>query len=118
MASTKKPADLSVQILAGIRADLNATRDELKRTGDALRAEVAQVSERLERSEHRQTDSDVRVATELTELAGATHTLIEAIKGLGADMREVKAIVSDIRDDRARMNALEARIQRLEAKAS
>jgi hypothetical protein len=121
MASKKKatrPDDLSVQILAGIRADLQAVREDLKHTVGAMGAEVAQVKESLDRLERRSTDADVRVATELTAMAGANALLIDAIRALGSDMKEVKRIVSDIRDDRARMNLLEARLVVLEAKAS
>lgn len=102
MASKKKSTpgttiDLTVRILTEIR-------DELRATATALRAEVAQVGERLDRLEQRQTEADVRVATELTAVAAA--------------LNDIKAIVLDIRDDRVRMNALEARLARLEAKAS
>lgn len=102
MASKKKSprdntSDLTVRILTEIR-------DELRETATALRAEVAQVSERLDRLEQRQTEADVRVATELTAVATA--------------LNDIKAIVLDIRDDRARMNAFEVRLARLESKAS
>lgn len=119
MATKKKASkvgtDLTVQILVGIRSDLQGIREELVRTASAIRDEVAQVSARLERLERRQAEADVRVATELTSVAHALGALQSA---LVSEVREVKSIALEIRDERARMDALEARIQRLEAKAS
>lgn len=118
MATKKKgsqPTDMTARILASIRDDLLGMRADLQDTANAIRAEIAQVKERLDRLELQQTNADVRVATELTALIGAIGDLKST---LVAEVREVKAVQVEMRADGARMNALEARLARLEAKAS
>lgn len=124
MASKKNgPTDIGAGI-AGIRADLKKQATALTEVAAAIRAEIAQVNDRLDRLEQRQTNDSVRTATELTAVAGSMTTLIEAVKALGADMREVKAIVTAIRQDdriselKAELAAQATRLAALEQKAS
>jgi septal ring factor EnvC (AmiA/AmiB activator) len=74
MASTKKRnggADvpsLTLEVLKGLRADLNQGLA-------SVRAEIRETNERLDRLERRQTETEVRLATELVAVAQAVGEL-------------------------------------------
>lgn len=65
-------ADLTVKLLEAIRDELSKTRQDLSARIDAT-------NERLERLERRQTESEVRLATELVGVASAVHQLRDVL---------------------------------------
>lgn len=115
MASKKKrskPAQvdsLTVRHLQEMRADMDRHSEalvaELRGVVDAFKSEVANAFRELQ----------MRVTTALTDVAGSQAELKSLII---SDNREIKAALAEIRSDRARMDALEARIALLEKRAS
>jgi len=84
-----EPTDITIEILKGIRDEVRGVRGELRdglqsvrgelRDGlQGVREEVQGVSKRIDRLERRQTEADVRVATELVAVAGAVREMRDA----------------------------------------
>jgi DNA-binding Lrp family transcriptional regulator len=67
-----KRTDLTVEILKQIR-------DEIRRTNERLDATRTELSERMEKLERRQTETEIRLASELTAVVGAVHGLKDAL---------------------------------------
>jgi chromosome segregation ATPase len=79
-------ADLTTEALIEIREEIRATRrdlseriDQTNTRLDQANAQLDQTNTRLGRLEQRQTDSEVRVATELLAVVGAVNQLRDAI---------------------------------------
>lgn len=83
-------ADLNAG-LNGLRADVNARLDQTNSRLDGTNARLDETNARLERLERRQTEGEIRVATELTAVANAVGTL----KDLLAQKLEVRDHVVD-----------------------
>lgn len=66
-------SDLTTEILIQIRDELRTTRTELSSRIDAT-------NERLDRVEKRQTESDVRLTTEIVALVGAVRQVRDLLK--------------------------------------
>jgi chromosome segregation ATPase len=73
---------LTLAVLKGLRADLNqglaSVRTEIQRTNERLdqtNERLDQTNERLDRLERRQTETEVRLATELVAVAAAVGDL-------------------------------------------
>lgn len=66
------PTDLTNEILIQIRDELKSTREELS-------SRIDQTNSRLERVERRQTESEVRLATELVNVVSAVNQLKDLI---------------------------------------
>ncbi|HEY3235486.1 MAG TPA: hypothetical protein VGJ84_12285 [Polyangiaceae bacterium] len=84
---------------------LQEIRDELRQHGELLREHGELLREhggRLEAIERRQTETEVRIATELTAVAGA--------------VQEVRDLLRERLDDRTRVDDHEARLRVLERK--
>lgn len=64
--------NLTVEVLIQIR-------DELKTTREQLSARIDETNSRLDRVERRQTESEVRLATELVNVVSAVNQLKELI---------------------------------------
>ena len=64
--------DLTTEILIQIRDELKSTREELSKRID-------QTNDRLERVERRQTESEVRLASELVNVVSAVNQLKDLI---------------------------------------
>lgn len=64
--------DLTTEVLIQIRDELKSTREELS-------ARIDKTSFRLERVERRQTESEVRLATELVNVVSAVNQLKDLI---------------------------------------
>lgn len=105
--------DLTVEILTqirdGIRSTnerLDATRTDLSSRIDAVRTELSgqldSTNERLERLERRQTETEIRLATELTAVAGAVRELTDSL-------REERKLGKVLADHEARIASLERR---------
>jgi hypothetical protein len=90
-----KKSDLTVEILREIR-------DEIRHTNERLDTTRAEVNERLERLEKRQTETEVRLASELTAVVCAVRELSDILR----DDRKLRTVVSD---HESRITALERR---------
>jgi hypothetical protein len=90
-----KKSDLTVEILREIR-------DEIRHTNERLDTTRAEVNERLERLEKRQTETEVRLASGLTAVVGAVRELSDILR----DDRKLRTVVSD---HESRITALERR---------
>jgi hypothetical protein len=113
-----EPTDVTIEILKDIRTelhdglksvrtelhdDLKSVREELRVGLDGVRDEVQGVSSRLDRLERRQTEAEVRVATELVAIGGV--------------MREVRDAFLEERALRARVDDHERRLTAIEKQA-
>ena len=85
--------DLNTEILKSIRDELRDTRHELG-------TRISETNERLDRLEKRQTQTEIRLATELTEVAKLIGSLRDAI----LEDRQLRARVDD---HEARIRTLE-----------
>jgi len=90
------PTEVTIEILRGIREEVRNTNERL----DGLRADV---SERLDRVDRRQTETEVRLATELVGVAGA--------------VREVRDLLREDATLRVRVDDLERRVGAIEKRA-
>lgn len=89
-------ADVTAKILGQIRDELREIRGEVRTTNER----VEHTNEKLDLLARRQTETEVRLATEIVALAG--------------DVQDVKALLRARRVDRARVDDHEERIQVLE----
>ncbi|MBI5477437.1 MAG: hypothetical protein HY906_01200 [Deltaproteobacteria bacterium] len=103
-------ADVTIEILKSIRDEIRRTNERLDAGLGDLRTEIratnehlGATNERLERLERRQTESEVRLATELTAVAHA--------------VREVRDLLADRLDLRDEVKALDRRVTDLERRA-
>jgi DNA anti-recombination protein RmuC len=101
-----KPTDLSLAVLKQIRdavtqtnVRLDETREELSQRLDQTREELSQ---RLDHLSRRQTETEIRLATELTAVVGAVHSLREAVVA-DRDLRKT------VESHEQRLSALERR---------
>ena len=99
-----KSTNVTVELLKGIRSDiqstnsrLDATREELSQRLDATREEL---SERIDRLTHRVVESELRTATAITDLAGT--------------VRELTGVLRESSDLRPRVEKCEQDIAKLE----
>lgn len=74
-----KPTDLSLEVLKQIRDAVTQTNERLEQTNQRLDHTREELSARLDRVERRQTETEIRLATELTAVVGAVHSLRDAI---------------------------------------
>ncbi|MBI5482230.1 MAG: hypothetical protein HY906_25465 [Deltaproteobacteria bacterium] len=97
-------SDVTVEILRSIRDEIRHTNERLDQTNqglDATRSELSErldatrseLGERLERLERRQTETEVRLATELAAVAHAV-----------TDVRDLLRDRLDLRDDVAALD--------------
>jgi hypothetical protein len=101
--------DLTIEILKGIRDEVRKTNERLNETNerlddtnarlDQLRGDVV---EHIERVERRQTELEIRLATELVGVAGAVHEVRDLL-------REDRALRQRVDDHERRIAAIEAR---------
>ncbi len=100
-------SDLTISILKGIRDDLAALRAEAVKTNERLdttNERLDTTNERLERVEHRQTESEIRLATELVAVAQAVNQVRDLLKA-GMEVQKT------VNDHERRISALESRPQ-------
>jgi hypothetical protein len=91
------PTDLTIEILKGIRDEVRTLRQDTN-------SGFADTSERLGRLERRQTETEVRLSTELVAVVGAVH--------------EVRDVLRDDRGLRERVDDHERRLVAMEARTS
>jgi chromosome segregation ATPase len=108
-----EPTDLTIEILKGIRDEAHKTNERLDRTNsrlDELRVDVragldelrTDLVDRIERVERRQTETEVRLATELVAVGGA----VREVRDL---LREDRALRDRVDDHERRLSAVERR---------
>jgi hypothetical protein len=90
-----EPTDLTIEILKGIREEARMTNERL----DELRRDMV---DRIERVERRQTETEVRLATELVAVGGA----VREVRDL---LREDRALRDRVDDHERRLVAVERR---------
>ena len=97
-------SDLTTQILIEIREAIRETNASLSgridRTNASLSGRIDQTNERLDRLEKRQVTTEVRLATELTEIGSV-------IRQLNASLIEDRRFSARIADHEARISRLE-----------
>ena len=71
--------DLTTEILIQIREEMKATREEMKATREELSGQIKQTNLRLERTEKRQTEGELRLATEIVNVVTAVNQLKDLI---------------------------------------
>lgn len=101
----KSFGDLMVEILKGIRQEIRATNDELQALKTEVRATNARLdetNERLDTLARRETESEVRLATELIGVAAA----VDGVR----DLLSANLVVRDqVADHERRIALLEQR---------
>jgi hypothetical protein len=102
-----QPTDVTVEILKSIRDGVHNVRSELHdglaSVRDEVRVGLAGVTERMDRIERRQTEADLRVATELVAVAGAVREVRDAY-------REERALRHRVDDHERRLSEVERRV--------
>ena len=93
---SKKNGDLTIEILKGIRDEIRGMRGEIRATNERLDTS----NERLERLERRQTESEIRLATELLNVAAA----VDKVRDL---LRENLFVRDRVDDHERRLSVLE-----------
>ncbi len=107
-----EPTDLTIEILKDIRTELHdglqSVREEIRdvrtelRDGLAgVREEILGVSTRVDRLERRQTEGEIRVATELVAIAGVMREVRD-------ELREDRALRVRVDDHERRLRAIES----------
>ena len=104
-----EPTDLTIEILKGIREETHKTSERVNETNqrldetnqrlDNLRTDLV---DRIERVERRQTESEVRLASELVAVGGA-------VREVGDLLREDRALRTRVDDHERRLSAVERR---------
>ena len=84
-------ADLTLKVLQQIRDEIKGTRHDLVGRIDQTNARLDQTNARLDRVERRQTETEVRLSTELVAVVGA----IEDLKRVIVEDRKLHSRVSD-----------------------
>ena len=102
------PSEVTIEILKDIRNETRKTNERVDVVGgevQALRGEMRELRfelvDRIERVERRQTETELRIATELVGVAGA--------------VREVRDLLREDRAMRVRLDDHERRITAIEA---
>lgn len=95
-----KTSDITVEILKQIRDEVRQTNGRLDQTNASLDHLRTEMGERFERAEKRQTDTEVRLATEIVAVVGAVNLAREAII-------EDRQLRRQVADHEARLDSLE-----------
>jgi hypothetical protein len=72
---------VTIEVLKGIRSELSALRSDVNARIGETNARIGSTNERIERLERRQTEGEVRLATEIVEVAkaiGRVHELLQS----------------------------------------
>ena len=87
-----EPTDITIEILKSIRDELGGVRQEL-----------VGIAGRMDRVEHRQTEAELRVATELVAISGVVREMRDAY-------REERALSHRVDDHERRLSEMERRV--------
>jgi len=101
--SLMNPTDLTIEILKSIRDEVRTMNERIDSSDVRMDAGFAAVTDRLDRLERRQTETEVRLATELVGVASA--------------VREVRDLLREDRVLRTRVDDHERRIVAIEKQA-
>ena len=96
-------SDITVEILKDIRDEIRQTNVRLEGVSNALELTRTELGERMDQLQRRQTETEVRLATELVAVVGAVHTVRDAV----LEDRRVRQTVDD---HEARIRVLERRV--------
>jgi hypothetical protein len=91
-----EPTDVTIEILRSIR-------DELHEGLAGVRHELAGITGRMDRVERRQTEAELRVATELVAISGVVREIRDAY-------REERALSHRVEDHERRLSEVERRV--------
>lgn len=94
MARMTKPIDHTVELLEQIRDAVMRTNERIDQTNERIgqtNERLEQTIDRLDRVERRQTEMEIRLATEITAVVGAVHSLRDAI----LEDRHLRRVVDD-----------------------
>jgi len=104
-----EPTDLTIEILKGIREEAHETNEKLDETNDRIDQTNQRLDDlrtdlvdRIERVERRQTETEVRLASELVAVGGA----VREVRDL---LREDHALRTRVDDHERRLSAVERR---------
>ena len=104
-----QPTDLTIEILKGIRDEVRTTNTRLEALRldtnarfDETNHRLVETNQGLDRLERRQTEADVRLATELVAVVGA----VREVRDL---LREDRTLEDRIDDHERRIAAIETR---------
>jgi chromosome segregation ATPase len=75
-----EPSDATLEVLKDIRQELRDTRTELKSEIGELRDEIRQTNARVDALSDRVVESEIRVATAVTDLHGTVRELTEMLR--------------------------------------
>jgi predicted nucleic acid-binding Zn-ribbon protein len=99
-----EPTDITIEILKDIRSELHdglqSVRDEIQ----GVREEVQGVREEVRDVRRRQTEGEIRVATELVAIAGVMREVRD-------ELREDRALRARVDDHERRLRAIEKQAQ-------
>ena len=102
-----EPTDITIEILRNIRDELHdglaSVRTEVASVRTELHEGLAGVTERMDRIDGRQTQAELRVATELVAVAGAVREMRDAY-------REERALRHRVDDHERRLLDVERRV--------
>ncbi|MEK6609084.1 MAG: hypothetical protein AABZ30_15610 [Myxococcota bacterium] len=97
--------DITVEILRGIRSDMQGVRQEMQamcQEQHATNERLDATNERLDRLGRRQTETEVRLSTELVAVAKAVNDVRDLL-------RENLSVRGEVADHERRIGALERR---------
>jgi len=96
------PTDLTIEILKDIRDEVRKTNERVDTTNERLDELRTDLVDRIERVERRQTETEVRLATELVAVGGA----VREVRDL---LREDRGLRDRVDDHERRLSAVERR---------
>ena len=109
MPRMTKPIDQTIVVLKQIRDAITQTNERigqtnqrLDQTNQRLDQTREELSERLDQVQRRQTETEIRLATELAAVVGAVHTVRDAVLG----DKDLRRTVVDLEQ---RVSAIERR---------
>ena len=104
-----EPTDITIEILREIRDEIRNTngridgvRDELRATNNELRTTKDETNARFDTFTRRQTETEIRLATEIIAVAGAVREVRDVL-------REDLALRARVDDHERRISAMEHR---------
>jgi hypothetical protein len=98
-----EPTDLTIEILKGIREELRGTNARIDGTNERLDRGIDESNQRFGHLERTQTETEVRLATELAAVTGAVHEVRDLL-------REDRQLKQRVDDHERRLAAVEARV--------
>jgi VIT1/CCC1 family predicted Fe2+/Mn2+ transporter len=95
--------DITIEMLKSIRDELHDGLSSVREELSGVRVDLACVTERMDRLERRQTEADLRIATELVAIAGAVRETRDAY-------REERALSHRVDDHDFRLSDVQKRV--------